>query len=254
MEMNESAMDLRKYPIIDPFHTFDVAKVSVPSPFSEHILNGDGSQSQEVVPTPTDSIKADKSNVKMSSDCNTDKELSEEDLRKLKRAQNRAAQRAFRERKENKLKELEEELRQREIHCKHLNEELEQLSRVNLKINAENKTLLEEGNVETKGGRFVFPHETDHEQFGSLEEARRHRLNLIQTQRYYYDESGREILTVAATWDYLRQLSEQLEFNVTSVLENLRGKQVCHGLGAAYPRALVDQLVQEQYIKDVCRY
>lgn len=252
MEMNDSATDMTGYPV-NPLHMFDTIKWSVPNPLSEYILDDDGSKPEDEVLTPTDTMKTDKSEVTTSSDGKVNEDLTEERLKQIKRSQNRAAQRAFRERKEKRLKELEQELRQSEIHRKQLDEELERLSRANLEMNAENKILLEQSTIDDygiQGGRFTFPHETDHEKFGSLEEARKYRLKLIQAQGYYYDEAGKEILTVAATWDYLLKLSEQLQFSVTDVLENLKGKQVCHGLGAAYPRALVDLLVQEQCMKD----
>lgn len=250
--MNEYAMNMREDPV-DPLHSFDAIKMSVPSPLSEYILNGSGSQPEDEVFTPIDTVNAATSDVTISSGGTAGEELSEDKLKQIKRAQNRAAQRAFRERKEKRLKELEQELRQSEVHRKQLDQELERLSKANLEMNAEKKMLLEQGTIDdygTQGKRFTFPNETDHEHFGSLEEARRYRLNLIQAQGHYYDEAGKEILTIPATWDYFHKLSEQLPFNVAGVLDNLKGKQVCHGLGAAYPRTLVDQLVQEQYIKD----
>lgn len=248
-------MDMRGYSI-DPFDTLDSLKVSVPSPLSEYILNSNGSESGDGVLTPTDNATAAKSDVTVSSNGNSSGELTEEKLKQIKRAQNRAAQRAFRERKETRLKELEQELRQSEARRKQLDEELERLCRANLEMNAENKILLEQGEVGdygTQGGRFTFPHEIAHENSGSLQESREYSSKIFKTEGHYLDESGKEILTVPATWDYLHQLSEQVQFNVTGVLDSLKGNEVCHGLGAAYPRVLVDQQVREQLVRDASR-
>ena len=56
-----------------------------------------------------------------------DSELTEEELQMKRKAQNRAAQRAFRERKESKLKELEAKLLASEEERQKLLDELEQI-------------------------------------------------------------------------------------------------------------------------------
>ena len=70
-----------------------------------------------------------------------DSELTEEELQMKRKAQNRAAQRAFRERKEFKLKELEAKLLESEEERLKLREELEIIRKQNLSIFTENELL-----------------------------------------------------------------------------------------------------------------
>ncbi|CCH62695.1 hypothetical protein TBLA_0I00300 [Henningerozyma blattae CBS 6284] len=71
-----------------------------------------------------------------------DTESVEEKIKAKKKAQNRAAQKAFRERKEAKLKELEKKLEQSERDKEALERKIEELRRLNMEINAENRLLL----------------------------------------------------------------------------------------------------------------
>lgn len=158
-----------------------------------------------------------------------------------KKAQNRAAQKAFRERKEARLKELEQKVMESENDRSVLVKELEELRKLNLEINAENRVLLKK-----KGGasiehitsasidhRFSFPTDKEfYEKFGK---------NLKSD---WIDESGGELLTVPQTWEYLNQLCESVEFDVTSVMHILKGQEICHYNGPAYPKSLIDLLVQ----------
>lgn len=258
MEMDQYAAINMKGQFVDPFNAFDPVKMSVPSSLSEHLLSRKDSQLGGVF-TPTETGNAVKGDITFSSTSSSDSvgtKLSEEELKQIKRAQNRAAQRAFRERKETRLKELEQELLESERHRKKLDDELEELRKVNLEMSAENRMLLEQGMLGDNGAQgkhYAFPQESDCEHSKSLHETKRYHSNFIQTQGHYYDESGKEVLTINATWDYLHKLSEQMEFNVTAVLDCLKGSEVCHGFGAAYPRSLVDQLAQEQFLKDAGR-
>ena len=66
----------------------------------------------------------------------------------------------------------------------------------------------------------------------------------------YTDEAGRHVLTVPATWEYLYKLSEERDFDVTYVMSKLQGQECCHTYGPAYPRSLIDFLVEEATLNE----
>lgn len=177
-------------------------------------------------------------------------DLEKTDVREIKRAQNRAAQRAFRERKEAKLRALEQELERSEEHRKLLTQQLEELQKASLSTK---RTLLEESGplqvTDRAGITFSFPSEDENDHHESLHQIGQYHSDFMKEQSPYYDASGQQILTISATWDYLYKLSESQDFNIPTVLKQLKGKEVCHRIGAAYPKVIIDEIVQQQTFK-----
>lgn len=170
----------------------------------------------------------------------------EKDAKERKKAQNRAAQKAFRERREAKLKELEEKLKESEANRKELTDELEALKRQQVVANNE-KILLHDRQHFEHGMSFsasvqtyTFP--TQRQFYDSLTESKHGAFR--NDQKRYLDDSGNEVLPLSAAWEYLHDLSQQMDFDIYLVMQSLKGSEICHGHGAAYPRALIDQAVQ----------
>ncbi|CUS20624.1 LAQU0S01e10858g1_1 [Lachancea quebecensis] len=169
-----------------------------------------------------------------------------------KKAQNRAAQRAFRERKEAKMKELQEQLLTSERDKQSLLRQMEELREHNLKMLTENHLLLQKNNpsLPTHSGsdaastsnKFHFPSQSEFIESAIEGHEVPVKLPLSSTN---YEHNGEELLTFPATWEYLHKLSEKKDFDVYSVMQNLKGKEVCHGYGPAYKKAVIDQLVKQ---------
>ncbi|CAI4063427.1 Yap3p SKDI_08G0330 [Saccharomyces kudriavzevii IFO 1802] len=187
------------------------------------------------------------------------------DFKAKKKAQNRAAQRAFRERKEARLRELQDKLMKSEKNRQSLLKEIKELRKVNTEINAENRLLLRSGNEKCSNDltndtdhKYSFP--TKDEFFtsmvleGKLKNKNIHSSNENEVtpkrNAQYTEEAGRQVLTIPATWEYLHKLSEDRDFDVTYVMNKLQGQECCHTHGPAYKRTLIDLLVKEATLNE----
>lgn len=192
-----------------------------------------------------------------------------------KKAQNRAAQKAFRERKEARLKELEIKLNESESNREILQREVEELRKLNKEIHAENRSLLQRNDrdcfesvknerfsnsvldqnqnnstpntshTQDTDGPFSFPQREQY--YNSLmtdmnDIARKHGQEM--ENKIYNDNEGQTILTIPATWQYLQKLDHG-DLDVIEVMQMLRGNEVCHGSGGAYPKAVIDSIIQK---------
>lgn len=199
---------------------------------------------------------------------NNDKVQAEEGPDK-KKAQNRAAQRAFRERKQAKLVNLEKQLEASEANKEALQKEVEELRKLNQEIHAENRTLLQrndKGNtsndnqIEINGTSNNWDNQYISEQLlekhivhqkrdnfykdlmAQVEETNKKHGQKVQN-RTYEDDSGNTILTIPATWEYLQKNFGD-EIDIIQVINMLKGNEVCHGAGGAYPKVLIDKAIQ----------
>ncbi|KAG7661513.1 FCR3 [[Candida] subhashii] len=185
-----------------------------------------------------------------------DSELTEEELQLKRKAQNRAAQRAFRERKETKLKELEAKLLQSEEERNKLMEELELIRKQNISISTENEIL--KSNNGHSDSRFAMNHEqhskfdfpkTQDEFIHGIIEGTNHNLQEQNKNKVYNDTEGHKLLALGAVWDYLQIKTEEanLDFSsidIAAIMDSLKGNEKCHGFGPAYPLDLVNQVVR----------
>lgn len=190
------------------------------------------------------------------------------DSKAKKKAQNRAAQKAFRERKEARLKELEDKLLESEKNRQSLLKEIEELRKANTEINAENRLLLRNGSekatkshrdlIDDSNSKYSFPTKDEFSTSmileGKLDDKSAYSPKdnepVMKHNAQYTDESGRHVLTVPATWEYLYKLSNNRDFDVTYVMSKLQGQERCHSHGPAYPRTLIDSLVEEAVSKE----
>lgn len=190
--------------------------------------------------------------------------LTEDELHQRRRAQNRAAQRAFRERKEGKLKELSTKLNTAESEKQRLERELLELKQRNMMLDMQNRLLQKNGSLDGStdgesgisgvsnevGTRaFTFPDYT-REQFieGSVD-LNMHpgftTTQLMASKQYTLDQTA--LLTVSAVWDYLvefAKLNDDLELDLPAIMDDLRGNEVCHGFGPAYKLQNVKEVLQ----------
>ncbi|ODV75458.1 bZIP transcription factor CYBJADRAFT_166191 [Cyberlindnera jadinii NRRL Y-1542] len=169
---------------------------------------------------------------------------SEQDLAAKRKAQNRAAQRAFRERKEMKLKELEDKLTKSETDNAELQKQLEKLQKQNIVISTENKLLQKSGGsavlstVDPSTSSFSFPSEEP--LLGKYYKSEKQ----LQNPQIPY-ESKR--LTIPETWEYLMEKDDP-RINIEDVLERVKGLEVCHRHGPAYPLSLIDDIIREYLV------
>ncbi|RCK65205.1 Fluconazole resistance protein 3 [Candida viswanathii] len=189
-----------------------------------------------------------------------DSELTEEELQLKRKAQNRAAQRAFRERKETKLKELEAKLLQSEEERQKLMDQLEIIRKQNISITTENEILRSSGDIHSGGtfparhphitpvNKFNFP-KTQDDFIEHVLRGTNHKLKEENKNKVYADNNGCKLLALGAVWDYLQIKAEEadLDFNsidFNDVMERLKGAERCHGYGPAYPLELVNQAIE----------
>lgn len=208
---------------------------------------------------------ADESGKKGSKRVGGKQKLSETELRQRRKAQNRAAQRAFRERKEGKLRELSEKLSVAETDRQHLKQQLAELKQKNAILDMENRFLQEKGfenGENTRGndgnaiasgtGSFVFPDFSRDKFIHGSVDMQKHEWKKSQFGSKAYEVDKAALLTIGAVWDYLVEFAkknEDISINIPGIMEELRGKEVCHGYGPAYPLTLVNKVLQ----KNICQ-
>lgn len=196
---------------------------------------------------PRARILTDKEEAVMNKD---DLELSEEELKIKKKAHNRLAQRAFRERKRTELKDLESKLLQSE-------EERQKLLKVlqDIKLAKSDENLLRSGGDPTAGGidfensRFSFP-SSQEEFINHMVDVAKHNVNPDTVNKVYEqpENPGRKVLAVGAVWDYLQIKAEEEGYegvDMYDVMQLLKGSEKCHGYGPAYELELVNASLEQ---------
>ncbi|CUM46336.1 uncharacterized protein AC631_05827 [Debaryomyces fabryi] len=183
-----------------------------------------------------------------------DSELNEEELQMKRKAQNRAAQRAFRERKETKLKELECKLAESEAEKRRLLSQLDLMKQQNVSILTENEFLKNKSssdqNLSNKAEdtNVIFPKNQKEFIYGL---AGTHEVNTDTINKVYDnpERPGTKLLAVGAVWDYLQLKSQENEkyenLDILEIMSCLKGNERCHGYGPAYPLELVEQIIDQ---------
>lgn len=178
-----------------------------------------------------------------------DAQLSEKELAVKKKAQNRLAQRAFRERKETKLKDLETKLLESEDERQKLRDELLQIQMRYASLSSENR-ILRTAPPEAEGQNQTFSFPSTQDQFiqNMLDGNTVHKVNPENVNRIYNEPTKPEskLLAIGAVWDYLQIKQEEEEFenvDMLEVMQQLRGNEKCHGFGPAYALDLVNSVL-----------
>lgn len=198
-----------------------------------------------------------------------DESTEEEKRRKI----NRDAQRAFRKRKEEKLKEMELKWMNSENDKKRLLKENDDLKKQSFEICQENKELFKKAtatsgsdgiNSNIAGVRhgnksfgndnntlYNFPNKTEYVQFIYDDTNHGSTPNINELPDLEYKtSSGEEALTVPKTWEYLSTKLHEKEqegytFDTWHIMNLMKGNEVCHGSGAAYMKSYVDSTLEE---------
>ncbi|OBA21832.1 hypothetical protein METBIDRAFT_16435, partial [Metschnikowia bicuspidata var. bicuspidata NRRL YB-4993] len=179
--------------------------------------------------------------------------LTEEQLVIKRKAQNRLAQRAFRERKESKLKELESRLLASEGERQRLLEALDEVRLQFISVKTENQVLRSNASSHTgdmqQSSRFTFP-QSQKAFVQQMMDGQEHHVVNADTVSKIYDEPqhpGQKVLAVGAVWDYLLMKIEEEEYeniDMAEVMQALKGNEMCHGYGPAYSLLVVDAALQ----------
>ena len=178
-----------------------------------------------------------------------------------KKAQNRAAQKAFRERKIARMKELQDNLDKSEQIRRNLLNEIEQLKLLNTEINTENQFLRKQTESTTYQG--LSPPTSINEDIDQIAEPKSFSFPTKETffktlmadqfgekfilEQYPKDLTypGIQLLSVPATCEYLQKIihRDDFEFDMTMVMNNLKRNHVCTEEGPSYPIFLINQMI-----------
>ncbi|KAF5022146.1 hypothetical protein F66182_5796 [Fusarium sp. NRRL 66182] len=165
-----------------------------------------------------------------------------------RKAQNRAAQRAFRERKEKHVKDLEAKLAGLEAAQQQSSLENERLKRDLQKISTENEILratshMSQGSIspEPATGPMRFK-PTDF-----YSNVLQNHANKSPSHRIVTSDNGERLLAVAATWDFIisHELFKKGLVDIADVAERLKNCARCDGQGPVFPeRSITDAIEQ----------
>lgn len=198
-----------------------------------------------------------------------DKSIEEEKRRKI----NRDAQRAFRKRKDEKLKEMESKWMNSENDRKKLLIEINDLKKQSYEICQENKVLFKKATETSRrdgvnsnsadlrhenhlvgnesNNLYNFPNKTEYVQFIYNDSSHSVKSNIEDIPDLEYKTAtGEEALTIPKTWEYLSTKLHEKEqegytFDTWHIMNLMKGHEVCHGSGAAYMKSYIDSILHE---------
>ncbi|KAK6330812.1 hypothetical protein TWF718_003011 [Orbilia javanica] len=178
-----------------------------------------------------------------------EKELTPQQSKR--KAQNRAAQRAFRERKERHVKELEEKLSTLEASSSTVLSENERLKREIQKITTENQ-ILRATSAAQAAHQPAAPAPVD---VGPLAYSptdfydvvlEPHKNKTPSHRISHHPETGEQLLGAAAAWDLITSdpLYMDGQVDIQAVSEFLKPKAKCDGQGPVFPESEVRKAIQ----------
>lgn len=171
-----------------------------------------------------------------------------DDTEEKRKAQNRAAQRAFRERKEKRVKQLEDKLSLTQ-------EERDRLSKENELLRQEN-VLISQSYQKPQGERdaprfATFPSSAalDGEAFCNelTEEHGGYKTAESKYQVYVRPTDGETLLGAGAIWAKMMEFEgdDEEPIDVEDVIERLRDRAVCDGFGPVYRLTDIEQAIKQ---------
>ncbi|KAM3435762.1 hypothetical protein NHJ13734_005406 [Beauveria thailandica] len=188
-----------------------------------------------------------------------------------RKAQNRAAQRAFRERKEKHVKDLESKLANLENSQQQASFENERLRRHLQKVSTENEILRATSNMNNQSASSQHHHQQ--QQTGAGGHRRRasspppmingpseyrptdfyasllrdHASSKSPSHRIIMGDDGERLLAPGATWDLIvsHELFKRGLVNVSMVSERLRDKARCDGQGPVFPESAILEAIMQ---------
>ncbi|KAF3137029.1 hypothetical protein TWF569_009308 [Orbilia oligospora] len=170
---------------------------------------------------------------------------------KKRKAQNRAAQRAFRERKERHVKELEEKLSTLEASSSNVLSENERLKREIQKITTENQILRATSAAQAAhqppapAAVDVGPMAYSPTDFYDVV-LEPHKNKTPSHRISHHPETGESLLGAAAAWDLITNdpLYIDGQVDIQAVSEFLKPKAKCDGQGPVFPESEVRKAIQ----------
>jgi hypothetical protein len=226
------------FPNFETFRGFDSNGIVTDSPQPQKPkvleLNGDGSKYMD--PDGNDLQR------RQSARSSSDEKESLTPAQSRRKAQNRAAQRAFRERKERHVKDLEQKLSSLEQSSTDLLSENDRLKRELQKIATENEILRATGGAAPNGhgadgGPVLGPmHYSPTDFYTDLLQSHD---NKTPSHRVTVSDRGERLLGAGATWDLIMNdpLYKEGLVDVGAVSETLKPKARCDGQGPVFEEA-----------------
>lgn len=178
-----------------------------------------------------------------------EKELTPQQSKR--KAQNRAAQRAFRERKERHVKELEEKLSNLEATSSNVLSENERLKRELQKITTENQILRATSAAQTAAAPAapatvdVGPISYSPTDFYDIV-LEPHKNKTPSHRISNHPETGEPLLGAAAAWDMITSDPAYLDgqIDISAVSEFLRPRAVCDGQGPVFQESTIREAIK----------
>ncbi|KAJ6783584.1 hypothetical protein PWT90_08460 [Aphanocladium album] len=182
-----------------------------------------------------------------------------------RKAQNRAAQRAFRERKEKHVKDLETKLAGLEAAQQQSSAENERLRRDLQKMSTENEILRATSSVPqhhnnnnnrhhhhnpssaSPPAQDVTTGPTEYRPTDFYSDVLQGHANKAPSHRIVVGDDGERLLAAGATWDYIvgHELFKRGLVDVGSVSERLKGAARCDGQGPVFPEAAILAAIEQ---------
>ncbi|KAI2637968.1 hypothetical protein GGS26DRAFT_435488 [Hypomontagnella submonticulosa] len=238
-----------------------------PTPPTTHPMHGQNGQSQPQI-NPTSGVKGNPADIlpmaKPDPDANrqTASNSDEDDLtpaQSRRKAQNRAAQRAFRERKERHVKDLEAKLANLEAQQHQTASENEKLKRDLQKMSTENEILRATSSVHAQhannanGAALVAsppPTTTGPMQYNPTDfysDLLQNHANKTPSHRIVESAGGERLLAAGATWDYIisHDLFKKGLVDVGDVSLRLKSQAKCDGQGPVFEERVILQAIVE---------
>ncbi|KAJ5492592.1 hypothetical protein N7539_001338 [Penicillium diatomitis] len=249
------------YPGFDPSFRIDPSASFVPSPHSppdscakQSVSSNDVHNQTKQEPT---SIDGDDGHYRdPTARSSSEEKESLTPAQSKRKAQNRAAQRAFRERKERHVKDLEDKVNNLEQSSSTLQADNERLKRELAKYATENEILRATShslNGSSKGGpapAVTGPMTYSPTDFYSTlvpDAAGSTMIPQGQHRATTCPITGEKLLNAGATWDLIQShdLFKRGQVNIGDVAERLKGSAQCNGQGPAFSEALVLRAIEE---------
>ncbi|KAK3311419.1 uncharacterized protein B0T15DRAFT_74802 [Chaetomium strumarium] len=174
-----------------------------------------------------------------------------------RKAQNRAAQRAFRERKERHVKELESRLLQLEQAKQEAVSENEKLKRDLQKISTENEILRATSMAAAGAGSPIAAPPTttgpmSYKPENFFSNVLQGHANKTRSHRIVMSEKGERLLAVGATWELIinHDLCKRGLVNISQVSERLRPQAKCDGQGPVFEEGAIIEAIEQSVSYD----
>ncbi|XWX02063.1 hypothetical protein V2A60_010095 [Cordyceps javanica] len=181
-----------------------------------------------------------------------------------RKAQNRAAQRAFRERKEKHVKDLETKLADLEAAQQQASVENERLRRDLEKMSTENEILRATSSIPQQQQQQQHRHHsssgsppppqhvattgpTEYHPTDFYSNVLQGHANKAPSHRVVVGDDGARLLAAGATWDYIvsHELFKRGLVDVGGVSERLKGAARCDGQGPVFPEAAILAAIEQ---------